>query len=80
MSLLSRTVPPSPEELQRKAEVIQQLKTLREPTLQNDLVSLGMVRNLRIVGDYVYLRLYVGCHQLHLQEQVQTDPGPVALV
>ena len=26
----------SPEELQRKAEVIQQLRTLREPTLQNE--------------------------------------------
>jgi len=65
----------SPEELQRKAEVIQQLRTLREPTLQNDLVSLGMVRNLRIVQDYVYLRLYVGCHQLHLQELVQQTLG-----
>jgi ATP-binding protein involved in chromosome partitioning len=63
--------PPSPEDLNRKAAVIQQLKALREPTLQNNLVSLGMVRNLQVVGDYIYLRLYVGCHQLHLQEWVQ---------
>ena len=62
---------PSAEELHRKAAVIQQLKTLQEPTLQNDLVSLGMIRNLQVVGEHVYLRLYVGCHQLHLQEQVQ---------
>lgn len=62
---------PSAEELNRKAAVIEQLKTLQEPILQTDLVSLGMVRNLRVVGDYVYLRLYVGCHQLHLQAQVQ---------
>lgn len=48
------------------------LKTLKEPTLGTDLVSLGMVRNLRVVGDYVYLRLYVGRHQLDLQTQVQT--------
>ena len=67
--------PPSAEELSRKAEVIQQLKGLKEPNLQNDLVSLGMVRNLQVVGDYVYLRLYVGCHQLHLQDQVQQTLG-----
>jgi ATP-binding protein involved in chromosome partitioning len=67
--------PPSAEELSRKAEVIQQLKGLKEPHLQNDLVSLGMVRNLQVVGDYVYLRLYVGCHQLHLQDQVQQTLG-----
>ncbi|MEM0979015.1 MAG: Mrp/NBP35 family ATP-binding protein [Cyanobacteria bacterium P01_H01_bin.58] len=63
--------PPSSEELQRKATVIQALKAIQEPTLQNDLVSLGMIRNLRIVDNYVYLKLYVGCHQLDLQQQVQ---------
>lgn len=63
--------PPSPAELSRKAEVIQQLQGIQEPALQNDLVSLGMVRNLQVVGDYVYLRLYVGRHQLYLQDQVQ---------
>jgi ATP-binding protein involved in chromosome partitioning len=66
---------PSPEELSRKQDVIAQLKTLRESTLGNDLVSLGMVRNLQVVDDYVYLRLYVGRHQLDLQELVQTALG-----
>ncbi len=63
--------PPSAEAIARKAEVIAQLKTLCEPTLGNDLVSLGMVRNLQVVDDYVYLRLYVGRHQLNLQQRVQ---------
>ncbi|WP_017301326.1 Mrp/NBP35 family ATP-binding protein [Nodosilinea nodulosa] len=67
----AEAAPSSAEELNRKQAVIALLKTLKEPTLGNDLVSLGMVRNLRVVGDYVYLRLYVGCHQLDLQEQVQ---------
>ncbi len=44
----------------RKAEVTQLLKQIIIPILNNDIVSLGMVRNLRIVDDYVYLRLYVG--------------------
>ncbi len=62
---------PSPEEAARQAEVTVQLKRLQAPTLGNDLVSLGMVRHLRVVGDYVYLRLYVGAHQLALEHQVQ---------
>lgn len=55
----------------RMAEASQCLKGIIEPILQNDIVSLGMVRNLRVVDDYVYLRLYVGSHQHDLQPQVQ---------
>jgi ATP-binding protein involved in chromosome partitioning len=54
----------------RKVEVTKLLKRVIVPILNNDIVSLGMVRNLRIVDDYVYLRLYVGSHQLELKEQV----------
>ena len=53
-------------------EIVQRLKQVIEPTLKNDVVSLGMVRNLRIVDDYIYLRLYVGSHQHHLKEQIQS--------
>ena len=64
--------PPSdPQVLARKAEVIALLKEIEEPTLTKDLVSLGMVRNLQVVDDYVYLRLYVGSHQYELQHHVQ---------
>jgi len=55
----------------RQQEVIQLLKQVIESILQNDVVSLGMVRNLRIVDDYVYLRLYTGSHQTQLREQIQ---------
>lgn len=67
--------PSSPLDLSRKQEVITQLKPLQVPTLGNDLVSLGMVRNLQVVNNYIYLRLYVGRHQLDLQDQVQTALG-----
>jgi ATP-binding protein involved in chromosome partitioning len=63
--------PPDPKTVARKQEVTQRLKTIQEPTLNNNLVSLGMVRNLQIVDDYIYLRLYVGSHQYDLQQQVQ---------
>ncbi|MCC5666333.1 Mrp/NBP35 family ATP-binding protein [Nostoc sp. CHAB 5784] len=53
-------------------EVLQLLKQVIEPTLKNDIVSLGMVRNLRIVDDYVYLRLYIGSHQQQLQAEIQS--------
>lgn len=55
-----------------RQDVIQRLKRIVEPTLNNDIVSLGMVRNLRLVDDYVYLRLYIGAHQQALQGQIQT--------
>lgn len=63
--------PPDPQNALRQQEVVQLLKQIVEPTLNTDIVSLGMVRNLRIVDDYVYLRLYVGVHQHRLQEQIQ---------
>lgn len=56
----------------RQQEVIQLLKQIIEPTLSTDIVSLGMVRNLRLVEDYVYLRLYVGTHQLKLQSEINS--------
>jgi len=53
-------------------EVVELLKQVIEPTLKNDVVSLGMVRNLRIVDEYVYLRLYVGSHQQQLKLEVES--------
>lgn len=55
----------------RQQEVVQLLKRVVEPTLNTDVVSLGMVRNLRVVDDYIYLRLYAGAHQHSLKEQIQ---------
>jgi ATP-binding protein involved in chromosome partitioning len=55
----------------RQQAVLQELKQVIEPILNNDVVSLGMVRHLRIVDDYIYLRLYVGCHQHFLQTLIQ---------
>lgn len=60
-------------QIDRQQEVTQLLKQIQEPILKNDIVSLGMVRNLRIVDNYVYLRLYVGSHQLDLKEKVTTS-------
>lgn len=55
----------------RRVEVIQLLKQVVEPILNRDIVSLGMVRNLRLVDDYIYLRLYIGSHQYWLEAAVQ---------
>lgn len=54
----------------RQQQVVYLLKQVIEPTLNNDVVSLGMIRNLRVVDDYIYLRLYVGCHQHFLQTMI----------
>lgn len=62
---------PDPVAEARQQEVIHLLKSVTEPILNADIVSLGMVRNLRVVDDYVYLRLYIGKHQQALVEQIQ---------
>ncbi len=56
----------------RQQEVIQLLKQVIEPILNDDIVSLGMVRNLRVNDHYIYLRLYVGTHQHTLQEDIHS--------
>ncbi|MBD1845857.1 Mrp/NBP35 family ATP-binding protein [Cyanobacteria bacterium FACHB-63] len=63
---------PDPVTEARVQEVIHCLKQVIEPILKNDIVRLGMVRNLRVVDDYIYLRLYIGSHQHSLQTEVYT--------
>ena len=55
----------------RKQQVTAYLKRVIEPTLNNNIIELGMVRNLRVVDDYVYLKLYIGAHQHFLQDETQ---------
>ncbi|OCR02249.1 ATPase involved in chromosome partitioning [Oscillatoriales cyanobacterium USR001] len=61
----------------RQQEVVNYLKQVIEPTLKNDIISLGMVRNLRIVDDYIYLRLYIGSHQQDLQAKIESILSPI---
>ncbi|MBL1200879.1 MAG: P-loop NTPase [Nostoc sp. ZfuVER08] len=71
---LHQQIQPSPADpliIGRQQQVVQFLKQIIEPNLKNDIVSLGMVRNLRIVDDYVSLRLYIGSHQQQLQTEIQ---------
>jgi ATP-binding protein involved in chromosome partitioning len=63
--------PPNPLIASRRQEAIQCLQQVIEPTLKNNIVSLGMVRNLRVVDDYLYLRLYIGANQHYLEEETQ---------
>jgi ATP-binding protein involved in chromosome partitioning len=58
--------------------VIELLKTVIEPILNNNIVSLGMVRNLRVVDNYVSLRLYIGKHQYDLKSQVEQTLSQLA--
>ncbi len=55
----------------REQQAIQLLKQIIEPNPNSDIVSLGMVRNLRLVDDYIYLKLYIGSHQYDLKGKVE---------
>ena len=59
----------------RKQAAITCLKQVIEPSLNNNIVDLGMVRNLRVVDNYVYFRLYIGAHQHDLKDQAQLALG-----
>ena len=69
---------PDPVEKLRQQEVVNYLKQVIEPTLKNDIISLGMVRNLRIVENYIYLRLYIGSHQQDLPKIIESVLSPVS--
>ncbi len=62
--------PPDHQDSHRQ-DVLQRLKAVYDPVLKNDIVSLGMVRNLRIVSDFVYFRLYIGSAQTALEQQAR---------
>lgn len=63
--------------MNREQATVQILKQITEPNLNNDIVSLGMVRNLRVVDNYVYLKLYLGSHQHELKDKVQAVLSPL---
>ncbi|PSB27553.1 Mrp/NBP35 family ATP-binding protein [Chlorogloea sp. CCALA 695] len=70
-------LPSDPISEVRLQEVVRCLKQVIEPTLKNDIISLGMVRNLRVVEGYIYLRLYIGRHQHDLQAEIQQILAPL---
>jgi ATP-binding protein involved in chromosome partitioning len=69
---------PNSVEKLRQQEVVNYLKQVIEPTLKNDIISLGMVRNLRVVENYIYLRLYIGSHQQDLPKIIESVLSPVS--
>jgi len=71
-------VPENPVIAARKQAAIHCLKQVMVPILNNNIVDLGMVRNLRVVDDYVYLKLYIGTHQQELKDQAQLALGDLA--
>lgn len=72
---ITDAVPTNPVKEARKQAAIHCLKQVIEPVLNTNIVDLGMVRNLRVVDDYVYLRLYIGTHQQSLKNQAQLALG-----
>ena len=71
----SHTVPANPGAEARKQQAIRCLKQVVDPHLNNNIVELGFVRNLRVVDRFVYFRLYIGEHQKHLKEEAQIALG-----
>ncbi|MEM7770160.1 MAG: P-loop NTPase [Cyanobacteria bacterium P01_A01_bin.37] len=72
------SIPANPVMEVRKHDATHCLKQVIEPILKTNIVDLGMVRNLRVVDDYVYCRLYLGAHQHELKEQAELALGDLS--
>ncbi|MEL6813571.1 MAG: Mrp/NBP35 family ATP-binding protein [Cyanobacteria bacterium J06598_3] len=72
------TVPDNPVSEARKQQVTHCLKQVVVPHLNNNIIELGMVRNLRVVDNFVYLKLYIGAHQADLADQAKLSLGDIS--
>ena len=55
----------------RQNQVKEYLKTLEFREIYGDLISSCVVRNIRVVGDYLYLKLFLGSDQIKLKEIIE---------
>ena len=55
----------------RQQEVLDRLRTVREPDFERDLVALGMIKDLSVQGDRVALRLVLTTPAHPLKEQLR---------
>ena len=55
----------------RQNQVKEYLKTIEFREIYGDLISSCVVRNIRVVGDYLYLKLFLGSDQIKLKEIIE---------
>ena len=55
----------------RQNQVKEYLKTLEFREIYGDLISSCVVRNIRVVGDYLYLKLFLGSDQIKLKKIIE---------
>ena len=55
----------------RQNQVKEYLKTLEFREIYGDLISSCTVRNIRVVGDYLYLKLFLGSDQIKLKDIIE---------
>ena len=55
----------------RQNQVKEYLESLEFREIYGDLISSCVVRNIRVVGDYLYLKLFLGSDQIKLKEIIE---------
>ncbi|OUU65161.1 MAG: hypothetical protein CBC24_05930, partial [Candidatus Pelagibacter sp. TMED64] len=56
---------------ERIADIKSYLSSFEINNFRNDLITSCMVRNIRVVGNYIYLKLFLGSDQLYLENKVK---------
>ena len=55
----------------RQNQVKEYLESLEFKEIYGDLISSCVVRNIRVVGDYLYLKLFLGSDQIKLKKIIE---------
>ena len=59
------------KDVKRIEDIKSNLSGIEINDCRNDLISSCMVRNIRVVGKYIYLKLFLGSDQLYLENKVK---------
>ena len=57
----------------RQNEVKQYLRELKLDEISDDPISSCLIRNIRVVGDYLYLKIFLGSDQIKIKEKIEEE-------
>ena len=57
----------------RQKEVKEYLRRLKFDEISGDPISSCIIRNIRVVGNYLYLKIFLGTDQIQIKEKIDEE-------
>ena len=57
----------------RQNEVKEYLRRLKFDEISGDPITSCIIRNIRVVGDYLYLKIFLGSDQIQIKEKIEEE-------